>query len=187
MIYRLTLAALCVVSPLSFGQGPSQPAARPTLSEPTLNPVRDEIAFVSGGDIWTAPLAGGEARLLVSHPANESRPRFSPDGKKMAFTSARSGPNNVHVLDIDSGQVRRLTFDDANDAVDGWSPDGKYIYFSTESKDIASETDIFKVSVDGGTPMPVAADRYTPEFFAAAGEPTVFSQMLSVPERSDTK
>ena len=44
-------------------------------------PDRSEIAFASGGDLWTAPLAGGDARLLVSHAANESQPLFSPDGK----------------------------------------------------------------------------------------------------------
>jgi len=166
MKIRLMLAALCVALPLSFGQAA---ASKPTLSEPTLNPARDEIAFISGGDIWTVPLAGGEARLLVSHPATESRPRFSPDGKRIAFTSNRMGTGNVYVLEIESGVTRRLTFDDVPEAVDGWSPDGKYIYFTTVSKDIASETDIFRVSVDGGTPMPVAADRYTPEFLSAAG------------------
>jgi tricorn protease len=165
MRIRVALSALCFALLRSFGQ----PAAKASLSEPTLNPARDEIAFIYGGDIWTVPLAGGEARLLVSHPANESRPRFSPDGKKIAFTSARTGSGNVYVLDIESGKLTRLTFDDVFESVDGWSPDGKYIYFTTNSKDVSSETDIFRVPVTGGTPMAAAADRYTPEFFAAAG------------------
>ncbi|HEY3743139.1 MAG TPA: S41 family peptidase [Bryobacteraceae bacterium] len=165
MKIRLALSALLIAVLPSMGQ----PAAKASLSEPTLNPARDEIAFIYGGDIWTAPLAGGEARLLVSHPATESRPRFSPDGKKIAFTSARTGNGDVYVLDIESGTTTRLTFDDAFESVDGWSPDGKYVYFTTNSKDVSSETDIFRVPVTGGTPMPVAADRYVPEFFAAAG------------------
>jgi hypothetical protein len=50
------------------------PPAVPYFTEPSISPDRSEIAFVSGGDIWTVPAAGGEARLLVSHAANESRP-----------------------------------------------------------------------------------------------------------------
>ena len=161
---RLALFILCAAG---FAQ--TQTISRPSFSEPSLNPARDEIAFVSGGDIWTVPLSGGEARLLISHPATESRPRFSPDGKKIAFTSTRTGSGNVYVLDIGSGILKRLTFDDVAESVDGWSPDGKYIYFTTASKDVTSETDIFRVNVDGGTPMAAAADRFVPEFFAAAG------------------
>src|SRR5260370_32218065 len=52
----------------------SSDASLPSFAEPSLSPDRSEIAFVSGGDIWTVPSTGGEARLLVSHPATESRP-----------------------------------------------------------------------------------------------------------------
>jgi dipeptidyl aminopeptidase/acylaminoacyl peptidase len=64
--------------------------ALPPLAEPGISPDGSTIAFVSGGDIWEVPARGGDARLLVSHPANESRPLFSPDGKRLAFTSTRT-------------------------------------------------------------------------------------------------
>ncbi|HYK19788.1 MAG TPA: hypothetical protein VEV42_03580, partial [Pyrinomonadaceae bacterium] len=54
----------------------------PYFTEPSLSPDRKEIAFVSGGDIWTVPATGGVASLLVSHPANEARPLYSPDGRQ---------------------------------------------------------------------------------------------------------
>ena len=67
------LAATMLLVPLA-GQNDS----RPVLSEPSISPDRAEIAFVSGGDIWTVPASGGEARLLVSyrHPnrARSTRP-----------------------------------------------------------------------------------------------------------------
>ena len=49
---------------------------RPYFTEPSLSPDRKEIAFVSGGDIWTVPATGGVASLLVSHAANEGRPLY---------------------------------------------------------------------------------------------------------------
>src|SRR5215467_10412780 len=84
-------------------------AGVPYLSEPTLCPTRPEIAFVSGGDIWVAPAKGGEAHLLVSHPADETRPLYSPDGTRLAFISTRTGGGDIYVLTFASGELKRLT------------------------------------------------------------------------------
>ncbi len=137
------------------------------LTEPALSPDRKEIVFVSGGDIWTVPAAGGTASLLVSHPATESRPRFSPDGKSLAFTSNRTGNGDIYILDFAANDLRRVTFDDASDNLDAWSPDGKWLYFYSNSKDISGMNDIFRVASTGGTPQQISSDRYTNEFFAA--------------------
>lgn len=137
------------------------------MTEPSLSPDRKEIAFVSGGDIWTVPAAGGTAQLLVSHQAIESRPMYSPDGKKLAFVSNRTGNGDIYVLDLAGGGLMRVTFDDVNDALDGWSRDGKWLYFSSSSRDIAGMSDVYRVAATGGTPMQVSADRYTSEFFSA--------------------
>jgi Tol biopolymer transport system component len=136
--------------------------------DPAISPDKSEIVFVSGGDIWTVSASGGEARLLVSHPANETRPVYSPDGKQLAFISNRTGGGDIYVLTFATGEVKRLTFDDSNDQLDGWSRDGRWIYFSSTSRDIAGMNDIFRVNArEGGTPMQVSADRYTNEFFSA--------------------
>jgi Tol biopolymer transport system component/C-terminal processing protease CtpA/Prc len=139
----------------------------PSFAEPALSPDRSEIAFVSGGDVWTVPAAGGEARLLVSHQATESRPLYSPNGRKLAFISNRTGGGDIYVLSFDNGDLKRLTFEDTNDQLDAWSRDGRWIYFSSPSRDIAGMNDLFRVSVEGGTPMQVSADRYASEFFSA--------------------
>ena len=146
-------------------QGAQQ--ARPYFTEPSLSPDRKEIAFVSGGDIWTVPTTGGVAALLVSHSANEARPLYSPDGKQLAFISTRTGNGDIYVLTLASGDLKRLTFDDGFDQLDGWSRDGRWIFFSSVSRDIGGLNDLFRVSVNGGTPMQVSADRYTNEFFSA--------------------
>ncbi|HET9401595.1 MAG TPA: S41 family peptidase [Candidatus Acidoferrales bacterium] len=139
----------------------------PAFSEPGISPDGREIAFISGGDIWTVPTSGGEARLLISNPAIETRPLYSPDGKMLAFGSTRTGNGDVYVLVFATGELRRMTFDDGAETPTGWSHDGKWIYFQTTGHNISGMNDIYRVSVEGGTPMPVAADRYANEFFAA--------------------
>jgi tricorn protease len=141
--------------------------ARAAMSEPAISPDHREIAFVSGGDIWTVPAAGGEARLLVSHPAYDSRPLYSPDGARLAFVSTRTGNGDIYILTLANGQLKRVTFDDALDQLDAWSRDGRSLYFSSGSKDVNGMNDIFRVSVDGGTPMAVSEDRFAQEYWSA--------------------
>lgn len=149
----------------SASVGFAQPRAY--FTEPSLSPDRKEIAFVSGGDIWTVPAGGGVAALLVSHTANEARPLYSPDGRYLAFISSRTGGGDIYVLTLATGDLKRLTFDDGLDQLDGWSRDGRWIYFSSTSRDIGGLNDLYRVGVNGGTPMTVSADRYTNEFFCA--------------------
>jgi hypothetical protein len=89
-IPSLALSALVATSSSAPSRGTRAGgggAGRAALfGEPSLSPDGSEIAFVSGGDIWTVPTPGGAARLLVSDPATEARPLYSPDGRHLAFT-----------------------------------------------------------------------------------------------------
>lgn len=163
---RCAFLGLTLVVAFTTGSRTQTPVA--LLAEPGISADGREIAFVSGGDIWSVPAAGGDARLLVSHPATESRPLFSPTGRALAFVSTRTGGGDIYVLRFADATVTRLTFDDGAEVLDGWSRDGRAVYFSSTSRDIAGMNDVFRVSVDGGTPMPVTNERYTNEFFGAA-------------------
>src|SRR5215218_198779 len=143
------------------------PAARPSFAEPSLSPAGRGIVFASGGDLWTVPSTGGNAQLIVSNPATERRPFFSPDGNSIAFTSSRTGNGDVYVLNLASGNLNRITFDDGLDLLDGWSRDGKYLYFSSTTGDISAMNDVYRVSAAGGTPMRVAGDRYANEYWSS--------------------
>jgi dipeptidyl aminopeptidase/acylaminoacyl peptidase len=84
--------------------------------------------------LWIVPVAGGESRALTASYAGESRGRFSPDGKRILFESAREGSQQIWLADFDSekgsiGEARQLTSlsTEADGAV--WSPDGKQILF----------------------------------------------------------
>src|SRR5262245_4957974 len=101
---RTILLVLTATAALS-AQTSSVVAPRPYLTEPAISPDRSEIAFVSGGDIWAVPAQGGDARLLVSHPANESRPVYAPNGSKLAFTSNRTGGGDIYVLNFATNDV----------------------------------------------------------------------------------
>ena len=150
------------------GQAPAAPnkPPKPYFTEPAISPDRSEVAFASGGDIWTVPIGGGDARLLVSHAATESQPVYSPDGRTLALVSDRTGGGDIYLLTIATGDLRRLTFDDGNEILDGWSNDGQWIFYSSGTRDIAGN-DIYRVRATGGTPMLLSADRFTNEFFSA--------------------
>jgi Tol biopolymer transport system component len=162
----LSTAAACVLSVAAEAQGPGE--GRPMLAQPSLSPDGSMVAFASGGDIWEAPAQGGVAHLLVSGPADDFRPLYSPDGRKLAFNSTRGGASNLYVLDLTSGAVTRLTYAEANEQLDGWSPDGRWVYFTTTGNDAGRRTDIMRVAAAGGTSGEISAERFLNEFESAA-------------------
>src|ERR1700747_1842836 len=164
LVLRRLLFCVVFCWVLLAGTGAMGQAALPSLSDPAISPDGREIAFVSGGGIWTVAGAGGEAHLLVTHPATESRPMYSPDGGKLAFVSTRTGAGNIYVLTLATGELARLTYSDWRDSRDGWSHDGKWIYFTSAVNDVAGQGDIFRVSSSGGTPLEVSHERYLGEF-----------------------
>ena len=130
--FSFRLCTLTICSSNAFGQNAIPETGVPYFTEPAISPDRSESSFFAG-DIWTVPEAGGEARLLISHPANESRPLFSPDGRRVAFISTRTGNGDIYVLTLESGDLKRVTFDDSNDQPDAWSADNKWLYSSSSS------------------------------------------------------
>ena len=89
------------------------------LAEPQLAPDGAAVAYTlteidlagagRNADIWLAPLAGGEPRRLTSDKASDTRPRFSPDGRSLAFLSTRDGSSQVWRLELAGGEPRKLT------------------------------------------------------------------------------
>ncbi|HEY0393668.1 MAG TPA: S41 family peptidase [Candidatus Elarobacter sp.] len=162
----LTAAALvaCLVPglPLPTGAADAVAPSAHSFAEPSISPDHAEVAFVSGGDVWSVPSAGGTARLLAAVGGAARRPLFSPDGKRLAFVNTQPGAAGVYVLTLDGGALRRLTHDDVVPDLSAWSPDGRSVYFSSASHDIGYG-DVYRVPADGGTPMPILRERYVHE------------------------
>ncbi|HEX8072840.1 MAG TPA: PDZ domain-containing protein [Pyrinomonadaceae bacterium] len=164
MFKSLTLSALLLaLAALAAAQPQPDDLAR-LLRFPDIN--GDQIAFVYAGDIWTVPAAGGTARRLTSHPGLELFPKFSPDGRWLAFTGEYDGTRQVFVISTQGGAPRQLTFHNDVGALPprggydnrmlGWTPDGKHVLFRANRVPYSDRLGRpYLVPVEGGTEQPL--------------------------------
>ena len=112
-----------------------------------------QITFVYGGDIWVMPKTGGAAVQVTHSPGEESWPRFSPDGKSIAYTASYNGNQDVFVMPTLGGVPTRITYQSHADRVVDWHPDGEHILFaSSRESGIQRLQQFFLVSKKGGFP-----------------------------------
>jgi tricorn protease len=135
---------------------------------PSLSPNGKLLAFQWAGDIWTVATSGGTASRLTHLEAVEADPKISPDGKRIAFTSNRTGSYQVYVMDIDGGSTpRQLTFHSEGSRVAGWFPDGQSLLIRGARDDYWHHAErFFRIS---------ASERSAEEliFDALASEPSI--------------
>src|SRR5215469_14765452 len=124
---------------------------------------KDKVVFVYGGDLWLGSSSGGVARRITEHPGRELFPKFSPDGKWIAFTAQYDGNFNVYVMPAEGGEPKQLTFETDiapvpermgfNNQVINWFPDSRHILFLSR-RDTFNDWfgRLFSVSIDGGLP-----------------------------------
>jgi len=139
-----------------------------------VSPDGQTIAFDLLGDIYTMPISGGRPTRISSGLAFDMQPRFSPDGRLIAFTSDRGGGDNIWVMNRDGSGARAITketFRLLNAPT--WSPDGQYIaarkHFTTQRSLGTGEIWLYHVSgVGEGVPL---VERPNPQFQKELGEP----------------
>jgi tricorn protease len=141
----LLLASAALAAPIKFARYPH------------IN--KGKIAFSYHGDIWVANDDGLNPRRLTAHVAADVYPRFSPDGKRIAFTSDRMGNNDVWVVPVEGGEPQQLTFMTVDDSVQYWTPDSKKIIFASNRSDQAWGSPLYTVSFQGGLPTPLPMDQ----------------------------
>jgi tricorn protease len=115
------------------------------------------IAFTYLADIWTADENGQNVQRLTVNRARDVYPRFSPDGKWIAFSSDRNGNLDVFIIPSEGGNAKQLTFHSADDTVLGWSPDSQAVLFSSNrGEDFTAQ--LYLVPTSGGMPWKAGPD-----------------------------
>jgi tricorn protease len=143
---------------------------------------KGKVAFSYLGDIWTANEDGSGVTRVTDHKAREVYPRFSPDGKWIAFSSNREGNYDVFVIAAAGGRAKQLTFHSADDNVVGWTPDGKNVIF-TSSRNMGvfpNVATMFEVSIEGGMEKPIETDWGSSGSYSPDGAKLAFTRHPSV-------
>jgi len=113
----------------------------------------EKIVFSYAGDLWTVPKAGGTARRLSSPKGSETFPKFSPDGKRIAFSGNYDGNTDVYIIGAEGGSPQRLTHHPDSDLVVEWYPDGQHILYRSRMASPSGRFNrFFKQSIEGGLP-----------------------------------
>ena len=127
-----------------------------------VSPDGKTIVFELLGDIYTLPIEGGQAKLVDGGMAFDGQPKFSPDGKWIAFLSDREGMENVWIMKADGSEPQQVSKDPNSEfASPSWSPDGKYIFVSKTNFGIGPR-EIWMYHIDGGTGIQVTKSKPTP-------------------------
>jgi tricorn protease len=143
---QLLLANLAfLICTVGFSQG-TRLLRQPDISD-------SHIVFTYGSDVWITEINSTEAKRLTSTAAVESNPHFSPDGEWIAFTSNRSGVNQVFLVSKNGGEPQQLTWHPSGAEVRGWSPDGKTVLLAS-SRNTAPRpyNRLYTIDVTGGAP-----------------------------------
>ena len=148
MIRKITLVAICLCAMTSFILAKEVKLAR----HPDFH--NGKIAFSYLGDIWVADETGSNPVRLTVHKARDVYPRFSPDGKWIAFSSDRYGNYDVFVIPAEGGEAKQLTFNTAADIVVGWTRDSRRVIFNSvrggEKIVYPGTVSLWEVPVTGG-------------------------------------
>src|SRR5215468_10671064 len=150
----IAIAALLAASAAVVAGAQTRMLRTPTVS-------KTQIAFAYANNIWTVDRAGGAARRITSFQGTTENPKFSPDGRLIAFSAEYAGNVDVYVVPAEGGEPKRLTWHPGNDSVQGWTPDGKSILFSSGRASWAPSAArrFWTVPADGGVEQPMTLPR----------------------------
>ncbi len=150
----------------------------------------DTVVFCYGGDLWKAPVMGGIAVRLTAHSGQELFPKFSPDGKWIAFTAQYDGDEQVYVIPAEGGIPKQLTYYPAHgplpprwgydNQVYGWTPDGQKVLFRSlrDANGGSVLTALYTVSVEGGLPIKLPMPTSGAGDFSSDGKQIVYSPLF---------
>lgn len=113
------------------------------------------IVFVYADDLWLVPREGGVATPLASPPGLEVLPRFSPDGKTIAFVGNYAGNRDLYTVPAGGGVPTRVTHHPSGETLCDWTPDGKLLFFTNGFAGRDRQVQLFTIGATGGLPAPL--------------------------------
>ena len=151
----------------------------------------ETIVFSYAGDLYSVPVAGGEAKKLTYGDSYDMFARVSPDGKTIAFTGQYDGNTEVYTMPIQGGEPKRVTYTakverdnvgdrmGPNNIVMGWTPDGKEIIFRSKWYAFCGTRGlVFKVNADGGHPTQIPMTECSWCSYSPDGKQFAFNRMF---------
>jgi tricorn protease len=163
-LLNFVVVAIAAAAPIKLARHPDYHAGK--------------IVFSYLGDIWIANDDGTGARRVSDHTARDIYPRFSPDGKWIAFSSNRYGNNDVFVIPAAGGAAKQLTFHSGNDEVVGWTRDGNSVVFrgGRGVGVFPNVVTLHTIAVNGGQEQPLPTDWGWSGSFSPDGKSLVFNR-----------
>ncbi len=120
---------------------------------PSLNQEGNQLAFSFQGDVWTMNLATGQTNRLTIHQANDYLPKWSPDGKQIAFSSNRWGNDDVFIINAQGSIPTRITYRSSGDILSDWTKDNNLLFDTRRDfRQVEWDSESAVVSAKGGTP-----------------------------------
>ncbi|HSR70714.1 MAG TPA: PDZ domain-containing protein [Acidobacteriota bacterium] len=110
-----------------------------------------DIVFVYANDLWLVPREGGQARPLASPPGPEIFPRFSPDGRTIAFMGNYDGNRDLYTIPVEGGVPSRVTYHPSTENLQDWTPDGQLLFSSNGFLGTNRISELFKIPSQGGS------------------------------------
>lgn len=148
-----------LTSALLFSTGVFADNAPQWMRYPQISPDGETIVFTYKGDIYSVPTAGGRATQLTTHPAHDTQPIWSPDGKKIAFASNRNGSFDIFVMEREGGVPTRLTTHSTKEMPETFLDNEHVLYTANMMQDVNDSQfpssmfpQIYKVSLKGERP-----------------------------------
>lgn len=120
---------------------------------------RDKIVFSFADNLWLVSKSGGQAVRISSPAGPELFPRFSPDGKTIAFSANYDGNMDIYTIDVDGGVPARITHHGMGEIVQDWYPDGEHLFFSSSMHSGKQRfNQFYKIKATGSLPerLPMA-------------------------------
>ena len=135
-----------------------------------------KIVFAYANDLWTVDKAGGNATRLTSFQGLETNPRFSPDGKTIAFTGQYQGNTDVYVVPVEGGEPKRLTWHPGGDIVCGWSPDNKVVFLSGRESAPGGSSKLWTIGMNDAMPQSLPMPRAFRGSYSPNGKSFAYQQ-----------